>query len=344
MQLKKIALLLCLAILLIGAGSVSASAASISGMVVSVGNGESQTLELWNEISIPVRITQNPGAAMFSLDIHFDSSVLEYISCDSADSEMGSILAAGPSEEPDTLRIVGAFGQYTEDSNQTGLLVTLRFRAVGEGAGEIAVDPAQSQALRTDGTAVLMAASESASVTVTKGVTTLSAGTAADVAEGWMVTIPVQISTNPGVAGYAIDIIYDDSCLEFVRCENGDTIEHLLAYGPSQEASEPTIRVVGAQSGDATGNGVLFRLIFTVKEGAKGELPIQISTGSGLMNAASEEISFAVQDGTVSLQNSGGGVTTAAILAVIAVVVVLGGGAAFVVVYRKRRANNASTV
>lgn len=341
MRMKKIALGLSMVMLLANMFSVSAAATSISGMVVNAGPAESQTVEMWNEINVPIRIDQNPGTTMFSFDVKFNSSVLEYLSCDSAENEVGNILAAGLADDQnDLVRIIGACDEYTRDSNKTGLLVTLKFRAIGTGTSSITVDTVQSQALRTDGTSVSVAASASASVTVTEGSTIVSAGIVTDVSEGWLVTVPVQISTNPGIAGYAIDVIYDDACLEFVRCENGTVLENLLAYGPYAEAAQPTIRVVGAQGTDMLGDGVLFNLFFIVKGGATGDIPVEIGTGSGLLNAANEEVEFTGQAGAVTLQGdrgNDGGNSNTAIVVVIAAVAFCAAGVVAAVKYRKTR-------
>lgn len=346
MRMKKIALGLSMVMLLANMFIISASAASISGMIVNAGPVEAQSLEIWNEVSVPIRIDQNPGATMFSFDVKFDSSVLAYMSCDSAENEVGNILTAGLADgKTDLVRIIGACDEYTEDSNKTGLLVTLKFRAISAGTCTVEVDAVNSQALRTDGTPVAVVTSETVSVTVTEGSTIISVGNVANAAEEWLVTVPVQMSTNPGIAGYAIDVTYDDTCLEFVRCENGTVIENLLACGPYVEAAESTIRVVGAQGTDTLGDGVLFNLLFTVKEGATGEISVGIGVDSGLLNAANEEVEFTAQAGTIALHGESDETrsSTTALIIIIAVVV-CAAGVVGVVIYRKTRTKTGSKV
>lgn len=275
---------------------------SISGMVVNTGSAKEQTHEIWNEISVPVSVERNPGATMFTFDIAFDSDVLEYLSYDQVENQVGNILSAGLADNrSDLFRVIGAFDGLAEDSNKTGLLLTLKFRAIGTGTTGVTVNTESSYAMRMDGTPLAVVTSVSANITVSGGSPTVSVGSVTDVGEGWLVTLPVQISANPGIAGYVMDITYDDTRLAFVRCTNGSVIENLLASGVYAEAVESTIRVVGAQGADTLGDGVLFNLVFTVKQGASGNIPVKVGGDSGLLNAADQEIVFADVTGTVEL-------------------------------------------
>ena len=78
---------------------------------------------------------------------------------------------------------------------------------------------------------------------------------------GDTVRIPVTVSGNPGFSYLKLAFSYDDTALTFVKAENGTV---------SADAFSPTAAALTWDSDtDATANGVLCTLTFTVKDDAK---------------------------------------------------------------------------
>ena len=116
------------------------------------------------------------------------------------------------------------------------------------------------------------------------GLCTLSAGSAAAV-PGDSVTIPVEITGNPGFTNFALLVKYDPAALRLERIdtvgETGDpflcpeTVSVNPAYSQA-EGDTPCGYITAASAEPVQGDGVLFMLTFRVLQEIPGETEVEL--------------------------------------------------------------------
>ena len=110
---------------------------------------------------------------------------------------------------------------------------------------------------------------------------------------GDTVTVPIIMADNPGFSYLKIRFSFDNDKLDFVNAENGTV---------STDAFTVTPNALSWDTGtDATSNGTLVNLIFTVKENAEGTAAVSISV-AGCFNYDEQAVEIAVTDGAVTLK------------------------------------------
>lgn len=105
---------------------------------------------------------------------------------------------------------------------------------------------------------------------------TISAEQIDSVNPGQIVTIPIKISSNPGIMGFSISVKYDKSILTPISVSSGTILTGL--FDDSIETSEAgTFDVVWSGTENCTQNGILFNMTFTVNGSATGTTKIDLS-------------------------------------------------------------------
>lgn len=116
---------------------------------------------------------------------------------------------------------------------------------------------------------------------------------------GGQVIVNVVMKNNPGINGWAVNVSYDSSVLELVKCDNGVysdiTTSNVITKNP--------YHVQWYNLGDVKTNGNLFTLTFNVKQTAKeGVYPIKLTYDEDeICNQKEEKIHFDVVDGFVKV-------------------------------------------
>lgn len=116
---------------------------------------------------------------------------------------------------------------------------------------------------------------------------------------GGQVIVNVVMKNNPGINGWAVNVSYDSSVLELVKCDNGVysdiTTSNVITKNP--------YHVQWYNLGDVKTNGNLFTLTFNVKQTAKeGVYPIKLTYDEDeICNQKEEKVHFDVVDGFVKV-------------------------------------------
>ncbi|MDR1815167.1 MAG: leucine-rich repeat protein [Clostridiales Family XIII bacterium] len=126
----------------------------------------------------------------------------------------------------------------------------------------------------------------------------ITVGSADGLAQGESFTVPVTIAGNPGFAGMVLSVNYPKDALELTSIETTGA----MLSGAQKDAAAGTIGY--AASADKTGDGTLFSLAFTVKDGtANGSYSIEASLKGGiarnLVNAGLQTVPAGFSAGTV---------------------------------------------
>ena len=109
---------------------------------------------------------------------------------------------------------------------------------------------------------------------------------------GETVTLSVAMTGNPGFSYLKVNYTYDADKLTFVEAANGTV---------STDAFTVTSNAISWDTGtDATGDGTLVNLTFTVNDGAEGTAAVGL-TVSGCFNYDEEAVDIAVTDGAIRI-------------------------------------------
>ncbi|MBQ7255860.1 MAG: hypothetical protein IJS31_06435 [Oscillospiraceae bacterium] len=121
---------------------------------------------------------------------------------------------------------------------------------------------------------------------------------------GQTVTVALQLSENPGIAGMRLNVSYD-SALTLEKAETGDTLTTLAFTKPGNLSANPVALFWDGMDDDTTcgETGTILVLTFRVAEGTEaGEYPVTVTYVSDeVYNAAFEDVTLAVQNGTVTV-------------------------------------------
>ncbi len=114
--------------------------------------------------------------------------------------------------------------------------------------------------------------------------------------------IAISIRNNPGIAGYKIRVRYDNTVLTPVGIEAGDIalsgITSNIQDASADLSNLEFVSVVGYDSANVTGDGVLFYIIFDVAEDAAEGVRCDIILESNdLTDQMGEDVAFTLDDG-----------------------------------------------
>ena len=137
----------------------------------------------------------------------------------------------------------------------------------------------------------------------TEAVFTLTGGKAS---AGETVQVSVLVSNNPGIAAARLSLSYDKTVLTLEDVENGDVFgASAFTKGGSLSAVPYTVLWEDSLNPDHTADGTLVTYTFRVKDDAEeGTTAVTLSyDANSTYNANLDNVTFLVQDGTVTIQN-----------------------------------------
>lgn len=129
---------------------------------------------------------------------------------------------------------------------------------------------------------------------------------------GDTVTVNVQMASNPGLAGWLVDVRFDESVLELIGLSKGDAFSSggSLSFGPVKSPTN-ALWYDFLAADNYTNNGILFALTFKIKVDApSGKYPIEVycSDPDNLCNIDFERVDFDMEDGSVEVYERVAGV------------------------------------
>ena len=96
------------------------------------------------------------------------------------------------------------------------------------------------------------------------------------VESGELVTIPVKIENNGGFMGFSIIVTYDAEIFTPVSVSKGEILAGM--FNDSIDTStDNSFKVVFTGTGNVTGDGVIFNIVFDVSDEASGKYDISLS-------------------------------------------------------------------
>ena len=131
---------------------------------------------------------------------------------------------------------------------------------------------------------------------------------------GDTVTVAVQMANNPGLAGWLIDVAFDEAALELTAQARGDAFAGIgsLSFNKIENQSPTNCLWYEFVSGNNyTNNGVLFTLTFKIKENAQGgtyPITVYCSDSENLCTVDGEIVDFDMINGSVEVYEHVAGV------------------------------------
>ena len=96
------------------------------------------------------------------------------------------------------------------------------------------------------------------------------------VESGELVTIPVKIENNGGFMGFSIIVTYDAEIFTPVSVSKGEILAGMF-NDSIDTATDNSFKVVFTGTGNVTGDGVIFNIVFDVSDEASGKYDISLS-------------------------------------------------------------------
>ena len=123
---------------------------------------------------------------------------------------------------------------------------------------------------------------------------------------GEQISIPVEISNNPGIMGLKITVTYDNAVFSSPSVVQGKLTESGLFNDSITEATNGSFDVLWSDSKNVTGDGILFVVQFTVSEKTTiGDQEINLSYSQvDTFNEKWEDVKLDCQGITVTFANS----------------------------------------
>ncbi len=124
---------------------------------------------------------------------------------------------------------------------------------------------------------------------------------------GDTVTVTVQMANNPGLAGWLIDVAFDEDVLELTAQGRGDAFKGIgsMSFAKLTQQSPTNCLWYDYISGNNyTNNGILFSLTFKIKESAPvGTYPIEVycSDPDNMCNIDFDRVDFDFVNGSVEV-------------------------------------------
>ena len=296
-----------ISVLLSGALSLAMLPASSNAAADLVLTAESVTEECvpGTEIHVPVNAPVNTGYGAGTIDLDWDKNALKLESVsysENAPENLSSEITQG------SYKI--SFGKYDSETDftETGLFFTLNFTVTENavpGDHQISLDQpcvysADLKAVSTvtsAGTVTLTGQPEESVLIVEAGNTAISQG------ETGELRVPVSAVQNPGFSAGTVDIGWDVSALTLTGVEFGEIVKDTGCDEIKQTGSYTVGFGDMLAKSDIAETGLLFTLVFTVNEGASGELPITLSNAV-VGNAAVKRVPVSLKNGAVIIEQA----------------------------------------
>lgn len=296
-----------ISVLLSGVLSLAMLPASSNAAADLVLTAESVTEECvpGTEIHVPVNASVNTGYGAGTIDLDWDKNALKLESVsysENAPENLSSEITQG------SYKI--SFGKYDSETDftETGLFFTLNFTVTENavpGNHQISLDQpcvysANLKAVSTvtsAGTVTLTGQPEESVLIVEAGNTAISQG------ETGELRVPVSAVQNPGFSAGTVDIGWDVSALTLTGVEFGEIVKDTGCDEIKQTGSYTVGFGDMLAKSDIAETGLLFTLVFTVNEGASGELPITLSNAV-VGNAAVKRVPVSLKNGAVIIEQA----------------------------------------
>ena len=296
-----------ISVLLSGALSLAMLPASSNAAADLVLTAESVTEECvpGTEIHVPVNASVNTGYGAGTIDLDWDKNALKLESVsysENAPENLSSEITQG------SYKI--SFGKYDSETDftETGLFFTLNFTVTENavpGDHQISLDQpcvysADLKAVSTvtsAGTVTLTGQPEESVLIVEAGNTAISQG------ETGELRVPVSAVQNPGFSAGTVDIGWDVSALTLTGVEFGEIVKDTGCDEIKQTGSYTVGFGDMLAKSDIAETGLLFTLVFTVNEGASGELPITLSNAV-VGNVAVKRVPVSLKNGAVIIEQA----------------------------------------
>ena len=296
-----------ISVLLSGALSLAMLPASSNAAADLVLTAESVTEECvpGTEIHVPVNAPVNTGYGAGTIDLDWDKNALKLESVsysENAPENLSSEITQG------SYKI--SFGKYDSETDftETGLFFTLNFTVTENavpGDHQISLDQpcvysADLKAVSTvtsAGTVTLTGQPEESVLIVEAGNTAISQG------ETGELRVPVSAVQNPGFSAGTVDIGWDVSALTLTGVDFGEIVKDTGCDEIKQTGSYTVGFGDMLAKSDIAETGLLFTLVFTVNEGASGELPITLSNAV-VGNAAVKRVPVSLKNGAVIIEQA----------------------------------------
>ena len=236
---------------------------------------------------VDVSLENNPGISAGQLIPVYDNTALELIDVKLNKIDFYGIIRLTPSN-----KVVFAF---SENKISNGVLFTLVFRVLDTakaGTSEVTLSYDEGDIINTNEDNIKFRI-KPGTVEVIEPVLMVSSPEAMP---GETVKVDVSLRDNPGILTTTLNLIYDDTELEFldVNCNNdlGVTL-----------SNKNTVMWFSKNSKNYSEDGVLFTLVFRVLDTAKAgrsEITLSYEAG-GIINQKEEDINFIVESGAVNI-------------------------------------------
>ena len=236
---------------------------------------------------VDVSLENNPGISAVTLTSVYDDTALELIDVELNKTDFYGIMELTPSN-----KVVLAF---SENKISNGVLFTLVFRVLDTakaGTSEVTLSYDEGDIINTNEDNIKFRI-KPGTVEVIEPVLMVSSPEAMP---GETVKVDVSLRDNPGILTTTLNLIYDDTELEFldVNCNNdlGVTL-----------SNKNTVMWFSKNSKNYSEDGVLFTLVFRVLDTAKAgrsEITLSYEAG-GIINQKEEDINFIVELGAVNI-------------------------------------------
>ncbi|MBQ9867751.1 MAG: Ig-like domain-containing protein [Lachnospiraceae bacterium] len=277
--------------------------------VMEVGSGKA---EAGKSIDIPVKITTNPGIASAALTVSYNTTVLSLKTI-----TKGEVFNNGTFTGDIDKNLIQWYDvAENKDTTATGEMFTLTFEVKDSATeGKYAVELGY---LNDEETNVTNINSENVKVSFTAGEIEVektgqeepdTKNAVVEVGKGKTISgnsisIPVKMTSNPGIASVALSISYDATALTLNSITQGDVFSSGTFNADIEKNLVQWYDVSGNK--DTTKTGVMFTLKFDVKESASaGKYAIKVGylndNESNVTNINSENVAVTFKDGEVEV-------------------------------------------
>lgn len=128
---------------------------------------------------------------------------------------------------------------------------------------------------------------------------------------GSVVSVPVSIENNPGIASFTFKLNYDNTKLKPINITSGEAIDSKITTNITQPNVDFSklkyVTAVWGSDSNMTNNGILYTVDFEILNDASGKIPLTISYENGdICNALLEDVDVLTYAGSITVTSGGG--------------------------------------
>ena len=146
-----------------------------------------------------------------------------------------------------------------------------------------------------------------------EGSATISSQTGLTAEAGSTITVPINISDNPGIMGLGLNVTYDEEVLtpQTVETTSISTGENMACNDTIETSKDNSFRIIWAGGENMTQNGTMFNVTFKVSDFAEGNTEIQLSYSKpDTFNEDFEDVTLNCSPVTINVTPKAAAVTT----------------------------------